>query len=86
MENKDLRLIKFKTVDDWNRPIFEVVDRKYYLSDVNNLFDYGTTEAEIFEFYKDKTLNQHLTYHGRRIDSEPGGDSMSHLEFKLVEA
>lgn len=70
---KEKLIIKFKTIDFWNRPIFSVEGRKVYLSDVNNLFDYGTTEESIKEFYKDKDLHECLTIHGSCIDSEPLG-------------
>ena len=83
--NFNSRLIKFKTIDAWNRPIFEVVNKNYYLSDVDNLFDFGTTEKEIIDFYKDKILNKYLTYHGKKVDSEPNGGSMEHLTFRFIE-
>lgn len=75
--------IKFVGIDDWNRPIFkpENKKKKYYLSDVNNLFDYGTTDEQVKEFYKDKVpLNSYITYHGRSIDDDPNGGK---LQFEL---
>lgn len=78
------RLVKFVGIDDWNRPIFKVLEKNYYLSDLHNLFDYGTTEEQIKEFYKDKELNRHLTYHGRSKDCEPEGYSMQEYYIKLT--
>lgn len=77
------RLIKFVGIDDWNRPIFKVLEKNYYLSDVGNLFNYGTTEKQIKEFYKDVELNKYLTYHGSKFDSEPMGCRLEY-NFELV--
>lgn len=72
-ENKEKLRLKFVDVDFWNRPVFKIEDRKCYLSDVNNLFDYGTKVEQIKEFYKDKNLREHLTIHGSTIDCDPLG-------------
>lgn len=76
--------IKFVRVDDWNRPIFKAEGKKYYLSDVNNLFDYGATDEQVKEFYKDKdNLRELLTFHGYSVDSEPNGGMLKY-DLKLV--
>lgn len=79
--------IEFVTIDDWNRPIFKPVDKSkhYYLSDVGNLFAYGTTKKQIKEFYKDVLdhLGDYITYHGRSIDTDPIGVSLKY-ELRLV--
>lgn len=80
---RELLKIKFVTIDDWNRPIFKSLDKskRYYLSDVNNLFNYGTSEEQIKEFYKDlKPLREYITLHGICIDVDPHG---GHLEYDL---
>jgi hypothetical protein len=52
-QEKEIREAKFIGVDEWNRPIFKVinVEKQYFLSDVENLFDLGTKEEEILKFY-----------------------------------
>ena len=78
--------IKGVGIDDWNRPIFkpENKQKKYYLSDVNNLFDYGATDEQVKEFYKDKdNLRELLTFHGYSVDSEPNGGMLKY-DLKLV--
>lgn len=71
---KEKLKIKFVGIDYWGRPIFKPVEKNYYLSDVNNLFNEGTSEQEIKEFYSQaKSLNDHITYHGRVIDTDPNG-------------
>ena len=79
------RKIKFKGIDNWNRPIFVDIDslkkqdgslnatKGFYITDLNNLFRDGTTEQEIKEFYKDKELNKILVYKGNYPNSEPMG-------------
>ena len=79
--------IEFITIDDWNRPIFKPIDKskKYYLSDIGNLFDYGTTEKQIKEFYEDVSdhLGDYITYHGKSIDTDPHGVPLKY-ELRLV--
>ena len=76
--------IKFVGIDDWNRPIFKGQGKKYYLSDVNNLFDYDATDEQVKEFYKDKdNLRELLTFHGYSVDSEPNGGMLKY-DLKLV--
>lgn len=85
MENEIIQ-IKYVQVDWWNRPIFKPVDKtkKYYLSDVNNLFNYDTSEEEIKKFYKNlKPLNDYITYHGRTVDIDPHGGKLK-ADLELV--
>ena len=77
--DREVKKIQFVTIDDWNRPIFKMKHngRFYYLSDINNLFDYGTTVQRIKQFYKDKKpLRDYITFHGHRIDDDPMGTTM----------
>lgn len=83
-EEREVLPIKFVRVDDWNRPIFKAEGKKYYLSDVNNLFDYDATDEQVKEFYKDKdNLRELLTFHGYSVDSEPNGGMLKY-DLKLV--
>ena len=73
-----------KWVIDNEIPIFKGEGKKYYLSDVNNLFDYYATEEQVKEFYKDKdNLRELLTFHGYSVDSEPNGGMLKY-DLKLV--
>lgn len=83
-KNFQTRFLKFITIDDWNRPIFEVLEKKYYVSDLNNLFDWNTSELEIKSFYKDKDLSKVLTYHGSSKDCEPMGNQLKEFNFVIV--
>jgi len=84
-ETRGILPIKFVCIDEWNRPIFKPVnkDKKYFLSDVNNLFSEGATEEEVKKFYadhKDTPLRDCITFHGYEIDTDPDG---SKLKFDL---
>ena len=78
------RHIKFIKIDGFNRPIFKVLEKDYFISDLNNLFPMNTTEAKIREFYKDKDLCKVLTYHGSRADCEPRGNELKPFEITFV--
>ena len=70
--------IKFIEIDDYNKPIFKPLNKKYYLSDVNNLFNYGTDEKEIKKFYSEMPLplNKYITFHGYSMEDDPMGSVM----------
>lgn len=44
--------IKFKGVDDWNRPVYKVQDLEVYIGDTDNLFNWGDSKETIDAFYK----------------------------------
>ena len=78
------RHIKFIKIDGWNRPIFKVLEKEYYISDLENLFPIDTPESKIKEFYKDKDLCDVLTYHGSKADCEPMGNKLKEFNFVIV--
>lgn len=66
--------IKFKCIDDWNRPIYKVQHLSVYLVDVNHLFDWSATKEEVDEYFKDH-LND-LVIFGSSIDCDPLGTKL----------
>jgi hypothetical protein len=44
--------IKFKGIDDWNRPVYKVLGLNVYIGDVNNLFNWDTPKETVDDFYK----------------------------------
>lgn len=78
------RHIKFIKIDNWNRPIFKVLEKEYYISDLENLFPMDTSESKIKEFYKGKKLCDVLTYHGSKADCEPMGNNLKDFNFVFV--
>lgn len=79
-EGREVLPIKFVCIDEWNRPIFkpENKQKKYYLSDVNNLFSEGATEQEVKDFYAKAgvPLRDCITFHGYEIDTDPNGGKL----------
>ena len=55
---KELRL-QFISIDDWNRPVFKDEKGRYF-GDTENLFKYGTSKEEVYDFYKDKDMNIYI--------------------------
>lgn len=78
------RKIKFEGIDAWNRPVFKVIEKKYYISDLENLFSFDVSKKEIKEFYNNKKLSNILTYHGTYFDSEPMGNKLKDINFQIV--
>lgn len=65
-------ILQFIAIDDQNRPVFK--DRKgRYFGDTENLFNYGADKNEIYNFYRDKQLNEHICYFGMCFDCDPIG-------------
>lgn len=84
-DKKETLLIEYKGIDFWNRPIFKIKDRNLFMSDVNNLFDRGTTKKQIKEFYKGKDLRNHITIHGADIEDDPIGTRVkSRYELEII--
>lgn len=68
---KELKLT-FIGIDDWNRPVFQDEKGRYF-GDIENLFKYGTCKEEVYDFYKDKDLHEHICYFGMCFDCDPLG-------------
>ena len=68
---KDLRL-KFKRIDDWNRPVF-MDDNGRYFGDTDHLFDYTASKGDVLNFYRNMPLNNCICYLGQRFGCEPMG-------------
>jgi len=44
--------IVFKGIDDWNRPVYKVIDMNVYIGDVNKLFNWRTPKEEVDAYFK----------------------------------
>jgi len=79
--------IKFRGIDDWNRPVYKVVGNKYKslcFGSTNTLFKYEDSSKTINEYFKDHM--DELEYFGDRFNCEPhGGMPFKGLELKIVE-
>lgn len=64
--------IKFRGIDDWNRPVFKVVDKPIYIGSVVSLFDYTDSKEKIISYFKEHISE--LVIFGTHFCCEPNGD------------
>lgn len=77
--------IYFYGIDEWNRPCFKVLDEKMFFGDTDHLFDYGASEEDVQEYYKDLLdINNYLCYFGNYFDCEPYGLLPSEMDIQLT--
>lgn len=62
--------LKFKGIDDWNRPVFKDIEKKQYYGSTDILFSYNATEKEVMEEVNRK---EQLTWFGSSFGCEPMG-------------
>lgn len=74
--------IKFRGIDDWNRPVF-VSSTKMYYGSVNTLFDWDTPKEEIIKYFKEH-INE-LEWFGSSFNCEPHGGLDSPITLNIVE-
>ena len=74
--------IKFKGVDDWNRPVFKDVDRSVYFGSTNKLFDWSDSEEVIVNYFKDNP--NVLEYFGSSFNCEPNGGILKHSKLNII--
>ncbi len=49
--------IKFKGIDDWNRPVYKVQEYNVYIGDVDKLFEWEATKEDVDSYFKDNLRN-----------------------------
>ena len=64
-----VELIRFKGIDNWNRPIFKSLKYRNYFGSTDKLFGYSATEEEVLEQITEKDL----TFFGNSFGCEPMG-------------
>lgn len=73
--------IKFKGIDDWNRPVFKDIIRALYFGSVKTLFNDNATENEVLKYLKDNM--KELEYFGDSFGCEPHGGLNPNIELRL---
>lgn len=78
--------IKFRGIDDWNRPVFKVAGEKYsslHFGSTNKLFNNDDSVGIINDYFKDHI--EELEYFGDHFNCEPhGGMPFKGLELKII--
>lgn len=74
--------IKFRGVDDWNRPVFKDIDTKNHYGSVCKLFSYEEEPENVISYFKDN-LNE-LEYFGTHFGCEPMGGLPENVTFEIV--
>ena len=79
---------KFKTIDDWNRPVFKAVGSSTLIGSTDVLFPDrniapNNSPEEITKYFQEnKGL---LTYFGTRIDDDPMGTAINPDKFEIID-
>ena len=76
--------IKFKGIDDWNRPVFKDVDSNTYYGSVCKLFSWDEDPKKVIDYFKTATVDS-LEYFGRHFNCEPHGGISKDITLNIVE-
>lgn len=75
--------LKFKGIDDFNRPVFKDVDSTLHFGSTNHLVGYDKTKEYVIEFFKHNP--NELEYFGDKFNCEPEGGKQSFFKFNFIE-
>lgn len=78
--------IKFRGIDDWNRPVFKCIDPRYkslYFGDVNKLWDWNENTDVVTNYYKEHV--DALEYFGDSFNCEPHGGLDSRIKLEIID-
>lgn len=78
--------LKFRGIDDWNRPIFTDIDSNVYFGDVNKLWvsrELGVNNEYVNNYYKDNPDN--LEFFGYDFNCEPHGGLPSNFKLNIID-
>lgn len=70
----NIRTLKYRGIDDWNRPIFKVMEKNYYVGCIEKLYPHDVNPKEVIEYFKNNT--GFLRYFGIKFNCEPEGGSL----------
>ena len=80
-------VIKFRGVDDFNRPVFKVVDSAIYFGSTTTLFPDlkkfpNGTKEEINEYFRNN--QQEIELFGDTFNCEPHGGNSEKWQFEII--
>lgn len=82
MEKKIIK-IKFRGIDDWNRPVYKLTTGHTHVGSTDTLFDFNE-KKEVVDEYFEKNIGE-LCFFGMHFNCEPNRASLSpHVELKII--
>lgn len=76
--------LKFRGIDDWNRPVFKDIDSSLHFGDVNKLWGWEEAkDGKIEEYYKNSPSS--LEYFGSSFNCEPHGGTQDFFRFNIID-
>lgn len=83
LENKIPINIKFKGIDNFNRPVYKDINSNMYFGSTKSLFAYDKNFKDINDYLKEN-LNE-LEYFGNSFNCEPHGGHNDKYKFNIIE-
>lgn len=74
--------IKFRGIDNWNRPVYKDIDSPNHYGNVLKLFSYDDSKERVDNYHKDHL--DELCYFGQHFGCEPMGGLNKEIIFKLI--
>ena len=69
--------IKFRGIDDWNRPVYRILGTNTYIGDTDNLFNWEDSKEVVDTFYKKDDNIKCLCVFGARFNvGDPLGSTI----------
>lgn len=78
-------IIKFKSIDDYHRPVFKVQNKDFYIGSTQHLFSREDSDESIVRFFRTLNLSLELIYFGSRFNHEPNGGDLSKFKITLID-
>lgn len=80
--------VKFKCIDDWNRPVFKSIKGKSLFGSTDVLFPDKNlapngTPKEISDYFRKNP--ESLTYFGTNVDDDPMGSSIANIDLIIID-
>ena len=83
MAKTEIVKLKFRGIDDWNRPVFKDTETKSHYGSADKLFSYEATEKEVIDYFKENLSD--LEYFGTYFGCEPNGGLPEGITFEIVQ-
>lgn len=76
--------IKFKGIDNFNRPVFKDVDSNTYYGSVTKLFSWHEEPKTVIDYFKSTNVDG-LEYFGNHFNCEPNGGMNENITLNIID-